>query len=382
MSGKKVSGTSSAKHHRVTVKSMNCSESALTRRVESDRASGPAARSRFVACLLSTAVWGGLLCVAVSGRAQDNGGEPSSSGDLEPVRTQNTAFAPGIVNVIAPAPHAEETFSGPQTLQSLIDAHPEIEWSAPDFVDGRPFSDPRTRTLVEMARQVTLRREIYCLEFSFKPLRMIYLDIPQPDGRMARKLVWYMVYRVRYRGGDLRPAADLVGRSSIYKRVEAISYDARRAFPMLVLEDHIRDKQYLDRILPTAKQRIATREKITAPLYDSLEITSVDIPRSSAEDAPGVWGVATWEDVDPNIDFVSVFVNGLTNAFEQDGEGPNAPYRKKALQLNFYRPGDSMKQLDDRIHFGVPAFQDPAEQNYVLQQYGLESRLDYQWVFR
>lgn len=302
--------------------------------------------------------------------------------DQEPVRTQTTRFAPGVVNVIAPAPHPEETFSGPLTLQSLIDAHPEIQWNAPDFAEGRPYFDPRTRTLVEMARQVTLRREIYCLEFAFKPLRMIYLDIPQPNGRMSRKLIWYMVYRVRYRGGDLRPAADLVGGAPLYKRVEAVGYDSRRAFPMLVLEDHVSDKKYLDRILPTAKERIAVREQITAPLYDSVELPGVEIPRSSDEDAPGVWGVAMWEDVDPNIDFFSVYVYGLTNAFEQEGEGPDAPYRRKALRLNFYRPGDTTNQLEDRIRFGIPAHQNPAEQQYVLQQYGVESRLDYEWVFR
>jgi len=308
--------------------------------------------------------------------------DQESASDRQPVTTQVTKFAPGIVNVIAPAPHPDETFTGPLTLQTLIDAHPEIEWGAPNFTNGRPFFDPRTRTLVEMARQVTLRREVYCLEFSFKPLRMIYLDVPQPNGRMARKLVWYMVYRVRYRGGDLRPAADMVGSSPVYKRVEAVSYDSRRAFPMLVLEDHIADKKYLDRVLPTAKQRIAIREQITAPLYDSLEITAVDIPRSSDEDAPGVWGVATWEDIDPNTDFFSVFVYGLTNAFQQEGEGDDAPYKKKALRLNFYRPGDTINQLDDHVRFGVPAFQDPAEQDYVLKQFGIETRIDYEWVFR
>jgi len=302
--------------------------------------------------------------------------------EQEPVQTQTTRFAPGVVNVIPPAPHPEETFSGPMTLQSLIDAHPEIQWKAPDHADGRPFFDPRTRTLVEMARQVTLRREIYCLEFSFKPLRVIYLDVPQPNGRMARKLIWYMVYRVRYRGGDLRPAADLVGNAPLYKRVESVSYDSRRAFPMLVLEDFVRDKQYLDRVLPMAKERIAVREQITAPLYDSIELPGVEIPRSSDDDAPGVWGVATWEDVDPQIDFLSVYVYGLTNAFKQEGEGDNAPYQKKALRLNFYRPGDTINQTADMIRFGVPAYSDPQEQEYVLQQYGIESRLDYEWVFR
>ena len=72
---------------------------------------------------------------------------------------------------------------------------------------GEPHYDPRTRTLVQMAKEVILRREIYCLEFSFKPLRHIYVDIPRPDGKMQRKLVWYMVYRVRYRGGELRPCS-------------------------------------------------------------------------------------------------------------------------------------------------------------------------------
>jgi hypothetical protein len=326
---------------------------------------------------------GVVLAIGPVANAQElDAAEAPSASDLEPVRTEMTQFAPGIVNVIAPAPHPQETFTGPMTLQSLIDAHPEIEWGAPNFTDGRPNYDPRTRTLVEMARQVTLRREVYSLEFSFKPLRMIYLDVPQPNGRMARKLVWYMVYRVRYRGGDLRPAADMVGQSPIYKRVEAVSYDSRRAFPMLVLEDFVADKKYLDRVLPTAKQRIAVREQITAPLYDSLEITSVNIPLSSDPDAPGVWGVATWEDIDPNTDFFSVYIYGLTNAFQQEGEGDDAPYKKKALRLNFYRPGDTINQLEDEIRFGVPAHQDPAEQNYVLQQFGLETRLDYEWVFR
>ncbi len=320
--------------------------------------------------------------VAPLAHGQDATASIAKQDEQAPVRSETTQFAPGVVNVIAPAPHADETFAGPTTLQSLIDAHPEIEWGAPDFVDGRPNFDARTRTLIEMARQVIYRREIYCFEFSFKPLRQIYIDVPQPSGKMSRKLVWYMVYRVRYRGGDLRPAADVVGGLPLYKRIESVSYDKRRVFPMLVLEDHVSGKKYLDRILPTAKEKIAAREQITAPLLNSIEITKLDIPRSADDAAPGVWGVATWEDVDPSIDFLSIFVYGLTNAFRQDGEGENAPYTRKALQLNFYRPGDAIRQTEDRIRFGVPAFEKEDEQNYVLKQYGLEKRLDYQWVFR
>ena len=64
------------------------------------------------------------------------------------------------------------------------------------------------------------------------------------------------------------------------------------------------------------------------------------------------------------------------------GEGPDATYLRKMLQLNFYRPGDTINQTDDEIRFGVPAFEDEREQNYVLQHYGLDERLDYQWLFR
>ncbi|QEG42709.1 hypothetical protein [Roseimaritima ulvae] len=301
---------------------------------------------------------------------------------LPEVRVESTRFAPGTVTAIPPQPTAEETFTGPITLRDFIAAHPEIAWKAPEFPDGRPHSDPRTRTLPEMAQQVILRREVYCLEFSFKPLRQIYVDVPQPNNRMQRKLIWYMVFRVRYLGGDLRAAEDSTT-DSPYGRIEAISYKSRRFIPLVVLANQATGKEYLDRILPAVKSKIAMREKITAPLYNTVEISAVPIPRSTDPAAPGVWGLATWEDVDPNIDFFSVFVSGLTNAFErqEDTEG-NVTFLKKTLQLNFYRPGDSVRQTEDEIRFGIPAYTDPEEQAYILQQYGVDKRLDYQWVYR
>ncbi len=280
---------------------------------------------------------------------------------------EQTQFASGVVTVIPPSVDPKETFDGPLSLQTFLDAHPEIEWSAPNFPEKAPHFDPRTRTLVEMAKQVTLRREVYCLEFSFKPLRQIYIDVPRPDGRLQRKLIWYMVYRVRYRGGDMRPVAERVGDAPIYRRIESVSYQSRRFFPMLVLSNHVTGKHYLDTILPSAKSLIAVREQISAPLHNSVDVE---------------WGIATWVDVDPTLDFVSVNVTGVTNAFQQDGEGDSAPYRRKALQLNFYRPGDSVLQTEDKIRFGVPAFEDKQQQEYILKQYGLTERLDYQWIFR
>lgn len=295
---------------------------------------------------------------------------------------QQTQFAPGVVIVVPGDASPEETFDGPLTLKNFLGAHPELEWKAETFTDGTPHFDPRSRTLVEMAKQVVMRREIYCLEYSFKPLRQMYVDVPVGAGRLQRKLVWYMVYRVRYRGGDLRPAADEIGGSKLYQRLESVSYDSRRFFPLATLKDHVSGQEYLDRIIPSAKSVIAAREQITAPLYNSVEISRQKILRSNDESAPGVWGVLTWVDVNPNIDYVSLYVSGLTNAFEQDGEGDEAPYRRKSLQLNFFRPGDAMAQTEDIIRFGVPSFEDPEEQAYILDKYSLPEPLNYRWVFR
>jgi hypothetical protein len=301
----------------------------------------------------------------------------------DPSTEETSAFAPGVLTVIPPAPQPEETYDGPQTLEQLVQAFPEIQFTAPTHPSGEPHYDPKSRTLLEMAKQVTLRHEVYCFEFSFKPLRHIYLDVPRADGRMQRKLVWYMVYRIRYRGGDLRPAADTVAGVPLYKRVESVHYQARSFLtPVFNLRDHSTGKVYTDTILPTTTSKIKTREQITTTLYNSVDITKVKIPYAADSAAPGVWGVATWDDVEPSIDFVSVEISGLTNAFEQDGVEEDSPYRVKRLQLNFYRPGDAIDQTADTIYFGVPAYENEQDQAYILKQYGLEERLDYRWVFR
>jgi hypothetical protein len=335
------------------------------------RSAARCAAARFGWLLIASTLLLGSVAVGQEG-AEEN--------DLS--TQQQTRFAPGVVTVIPGDPSPEETFDGPLTLKSFLAAHPELEWKGNPFKDGSPHFDPRSRTLVEMATQVFLRREIYCLEFAFKPLRHLYVDVPVAGGKVQRKLVWYMVYRVRYPGGDLRPAADEFGGSKLYNRLESISYESRRFFPLVHLKDQISGREYLDRIIPSAKSVIAAREQITAPLYNSVEITRQRIPLTTDQDAPGVWGVLTWTDVDPNIDFLSLYVSGLTNAFEQDGEGDDSPYRRKMLQLNFFRPGDAMAQTEDLIRFGIPSFEDTEEQAYVMEKYGLKEPLRYRWVFR
>ena len=58
-----------------------------------------------------------------------------------------------------------------------IRANPALQWN-PEFLAA-------TDTLYGMADKVKFRRDVYCLEFSFKPLRMIEVDVPTGLRRHA-----------------------------------------------------------------------------------------------------------------------------------------------------------------------------------------------------
>ncbi len=315
-----------------------------------------------------------LLALAFFGKA-------SGQTPAQPVEEVQTRFAPGILTLVPPSVDPKETFDGPMSLTAIVAEHPEIRWQGAEFPDGAPHFAPKSRTLEEMSKEITLRREVYCLEFAFKPLRQLLIDVPRPDGRLQKKIVHYMVYRVRYRGGDLRPAADNDDQP-IYERIESVSYPFKRFFPLFKLVNHDTGVTHLDKVLPTVTDRIAQREKISARLHNSAEIAAVKIDLSREPDAKGVWGVATWSDVEPDLDFFTVEIYGLSNAFEQDGLEPDAPYRRKVLALHFFRPGDGVDQTEDLTRFGVPAYQDETEMQYILDKYGLDQRVDYRWVFR
>ena len=130
-----------------------------------------------------------LLCLTGTASAIAQQGQRK-----DPSTQEQTQFSPGIVTVIPGAIEPEETFDGPLTLKPFLDSYPQVIFSeASGHPDSKPHFDPRTRTLVDRAKEVIYRRTIFCFEFSFKPLRQMYIDIPRSDGRMQRKLVWYMV---------------------------------------------------------------------------------------------------------------------------------------------------------------------------------------------
>ena len=56
----------------------------------------------------------------------------------------------------------------------------------------------------DFAKDVPFRHEVWMLEIKYKPIRMIWADIPGPDARMQRKQIWYMVYQVTNPGKVFR----------------------------------------------------------------------------------------------------------------------------------------------------------------------------------
>jgi hypothetical protein len=285
-----------------------------------------------------------------------------------------------VLTTIPPDMQADETVSTQDVIELRVD--PALRWNPePEFLAA-------SRTVYGMSTGVKFRREVYCLEFSFKPLRMVEVDVPQGNGKMERKLIWYMVYRVRNTGRVLKPVEQ-----------EASAYAAEigpgqpvRFLPHFVLESQDResagervDKAYLDRVIPAAVEVIRRREmRGGQALLNSVEMSEQPIPVSGDRADRGVWGVATWEDIDPRIDFFSVYVGGLSNAYRwedtpgayQPGDFPGKGRRfsRKMLQLNFWVPGDEYLQHEREVRYGVPIGKSDL--------YDVADGVAYRWVYR
>ena len=286
-------------------------------------------------------------------------------------------FAPGVLTTIPPHVEGIDT----------VGVHNLVEIRADAKLQREPKIDTVSRTLFAMAESVQFRRDVWCLELSFKPLRMMEVDIPQPSGKMQRKLVWYLVYRVRNTGAGLSPSQQADGTFVTTEKAA----DSTRFFPQFILtsQDLDRDgkrirKAYLDRILPTALAAIQRREFPAGELLNSVQMSEHLLEAETERAIGGLWGAAIWEDVDPEIDFFSVYVNGLTNAYDWqdspdgfqvgDPPGKGRKFTRKQLQLNFWRPGDQYAEDEREIRFGAA----PGKGDL----YGTGEGVAFRWIYR
>ena len=304
-----------------------------------------------------------VACFAPSAAAQFASVEPSPS-------AAPRTFAPGVETVIPSAIDPKETISQHDMVELRADK--SLDW------DPNLLTDP---TVYEMASSAKFTREVWCLEFGFKPLRMIRLV--DPEAESGQRLVWYLVYRVKNTGEGLKPT-----RSEADGGFEAVATQIGpvRFQPHLVLQgqDIAPDggkiyRAYLDQPMPEAVEAIRQRETPGRKLF-----SSTTMPLTPLEPGEERWGVAMWSEIDPEIDFFSVFVRGLTNAYDWtdppgvyrpgDPPGKGREFVRKTLQLNFWRPGDRFLQHENEVGYGVA----PGKASL----YGVEEGVDYQWVYR
>jgi hypothetical protein len=297
---------------------------------------------------------------------------------LVSARAHAREFAPGVVTTIPPDFEPEETVSTHDLVEIRTNA--DAKWQPELMTDSR--------TLYGMAEGVKFRRDVSCLEFAFKPLRMIHVDIPGPNAKHERKLVWYMIYSVRNTGQTMKPVEQPDG---VFTTTVVGKGGPVRFIPSFVLESHDLtadgrpiEKAYLDRVIPAAYTAIQAREARDRTLLNSTQMAEQILQPGDGRADNRVWGVATWTDVDPRIDFFSVYVAGLTNAYRWedpagaykagDPPGTGRQFTRKTLQLNFWRPGDEHLQDEKEIRFGVARGKGDL--------YDVSEGVAYRWVYR
>lgn len=290
---------------------------------------------------------------------------------------QPKPLAPGILTVIPPKILPIDTFTPLLPIPGL-----KIESYEPHYT-------PKSETLYGQANQVVFYRDVWGFEFATTGLRQVEFGFKRPDGSEVNKHFYYMIYRIRNFGNSL--TYDVV-KEQLEK--EFVKYDLQKNKiedgrpavgpekfrPQFSLEGwvHVPGSEdmervsYLDAYLPQVARAIQRREDINLKLHDQVEIQSVEIPLSTEESDPGVWGVAIWENVHPRLNFISVYVSGLTNAYRIDVDSEaNQTLRRKVLKLNFWRAGDAYRKSEDQVIYGIPYTDKPAEQIEICRRYQL-----------
>jgi len=302
-------------------------------------------------------------CLAASAPGQFASVEPAP-----PVAPRE--FAPGVETIIAPAVDPDETVSQHDLVE--IRAQESLRWD-PKLLADQPLLDD--------AQDADFARKVWCLEFGFKPLRMIRLA--DPDAESGQRLVWYLVYRVKNTGKALKPTFSEANGEFIAVEVES---GPIRFLPHFLLQGQDVApnggkiyRAYLDQVMPEAVPAIRRRETPGRTLYTATTMPLEPIPAGQER-----WGVAVWTEVDPEIDFFSIYVRGLTNAYDWtdppgvyqvgDPPGTGREFVQKVLQLNFWRPGDRFLQHENEVRFGVA----PGK----AELYGVDEGVDYRWTYR
>jgi len=176
--------------------------------------------------------------------------------------------------------------------------------------------------------------KVWVLDFKFKDPRLIKVNVP---GR-GQKVCWYLWYQV------------------INKTAQPHTF-----IPDFELVTTDRNTVHHDQILPKVQDAVRQLEDPTdyLKIKNSVTIAATPIPPSKKDAEPtAITGVAIWDDVDPDANYYTIFVSGLSNGWavtdDPDKPGEKTIVRRKTLQLNFRRLGDRFYQKSEEIRFVQP----------------------------
>jgi len=172
---------------------------------------------------------------------------------------------------------------------------------------------------------------IWVLNFAFKPLRMMTVEIP---GK-GRRQVHYLAYRVV--NHTKKP---------------------REFVPQFTLVTDT-GKRYEEAVIPKAVKLIQAREDYSIPRLGAVDVAGI-IPPSTKEGVDdAVHGVAIWEGVDPHADAMKIYVRGLSDGWKSspapDGGKPVVKY--KTLRIDLIRRGDHRNLNEKEIQLADPPYE-------------------------
>ena len=287
--------------------------------------------------------------------------------------TKVKPLAEGVLKVIPTVLNHRDSFSTPMEMPDLQPHEYKLNYGA------------QSESLLDSTRQVIFYRDVWEYEFSFTGLRQKAISLQYPDGTIQRKNIWYLVWRCRDFGKSLSYDQEADGfehTKQVLKEDEPLT-EPKKFVPSFTLEGYVKpdfDSQYTavryrDINSASLAKFIQSIEDPHQKLLTKYEMSEAEIPLAQSENDEGVWGVAIWEDVDPRIDYVSVYVNGMTNAYRIVNDNGNISFKYKTLQLNFWRAGDDVGQDRDDVDYGIPLVDRPEEQVEICRFYELPNPL-------
>jgi len=224
----------------------------------------------------------------------------------------------------APAGNPEGKLPGPEpdVAPQLVPALPTIPWRHDRLAFG--FTSINTTPLPKD------KQGIWALDFAYKPVRILTVEIP---GK-GRRNVHYLYYKIVNRTGEPRTfVPQFIMVNSAGKRLE-------------------------DVVIPQAVPLIQAREDPTIAVRGAVNIMGVVPPSTKKGVDDAVFGVATWDNWDTKADRFSIYVRGLSDGYKEisnpNGGKPIVKY--KTLRLDFIRRGDERNISEKEIEAGDPPY--------------------------